>query len=121
VAFPPAKLLLNRISAKAYAIMTHLARSARTAIDKALLHDRDALEVVLLLRYEWLEDVARQTIPAALREKVSVNEVLDETFVRALRNFSTFSPETGEASLFQWLKSVVQGAARDALRRGSAS
>lgn len=97
--------------------MTHPDLSARSAIDRALLHDRDALEEVLLLRYEWLQEVAAKTIPSSLREKVSVEDVLEDSFVRVFRGFSDFSAIGGEAGLFLWLKQVVQNAARDALRK----
>ncbi len=101
--------------------MTHPDLSARSAIDRALLHDRDALEEVLLLRYEWLQEVAEKTIPSSLREKVSVEDVLEESFVRIFRGFLDFAPHGGEAGLFQWLKQVVQSAARDALRKVSSA
>ncbi len=99
--------------------MMHPEMSARSAIDRALLNDRDALEELLLLRYEWLQDVASKTIPASLRDRVSVEDVLDESFVRTFQGFSGFSPASGEAGLFQWLKLIVQSTARDALRNVS--
>ncbi len=93
--------------------------STRSAIDRALLNDRDALEEVLFLRYEWLQEVASKTIPTSFRTKVAIDDVLEESFVRAFREFSAFSPLNGEAGLFQWLKLIVQNSAGEALRRAS--
>lgn len=95
--------------------MTQPEKSASGAIQKALQQDRTALEELLLLRYDWLRDIAHKTIPISLREKVCVEDVLQESFVRILRGFASFSPR-GEASLFRWLKTVVQNTAKDALR-----
>ncbi len=97
--------------------MTTSDNPARATIDRALNHDRDALEELLLLRYDWLRDVAAKAIPVALRERVSVDEVLQESFVRVLRGFPAFTPQGGEPSLFFWLKTIVQNAAKDALRK----
>jgi RNA polymerase sigma factor (sigma-70 family) len=96
--------------------MTHPEKSTNSALQKALQHDRAALEELLLLRYDWLRDVAYKTIPVSLREKICVEDVLQESFVRILRGFANFSPQGGEASLFHWLKTIIQNTAKDALR-----
>lgn len=89
--------------------------SPTSAIQRALQRDRAALEELLLLRYDWLRDIANKTVPISLREKVGVEDVLQESFVRILRGFANFTP-AGEASLFQWMKTIVQNTAKDALR-----
>ncbi len=96
--------------------MTPPEKSNTSTISRALNHDRSALEELLLLRYDWLRDIANKTIPLSLREKVCVDDVLQESFVRILRGFTNFSPSGGEASLFQWMKTIVQNTAKDALR-----
>lgn len=93
----------------------------RSTIDRVLRHDRDALEELLLMRYEWLREVAERSIPANVRSRVSVDEVLQESFVRFLRGFPMFTPSAGEAGLFGWLKTIVQNVAKDALRKLAAS
>ncbi len=93
--------------------------SDRSTIDRALAHDRDALEELLLLRYDWLRDIAYRAIPVAFRERVAADEVLQDAFVRVLRGFASFEAHGGEASLFFWLKTIVQNAAKDALRKCS--
>ncbi len=97
--------------------MTDSKQSVRTTIERALTNDRDALEELLLLRYDWLRDVALRAVPAGLRERVSVDEVLQESLVHVLRNFDGFESRGGEASLFFWLKTIVQNTAKDALRK----
>lgn len=101
--------------------MTSPDELSRATIERALDNDRDALEELLLLRYDWLRDVAFKAIPPAFRDVVSVDEVLQDSFVRVLRSFSTFSATNGEASLFHWLKTVVLNTAREALRKHSKS
>ncbi len=101
--------------------MTTPDNSAREIIDRVLNHDRDALEELLLLRYDWLKDVATRSVPASVRALVCVDEVLQESFVHVLRGYASFSPKGGEAGLFFWLKTIVQNTARDALRQLSRS
>ncbi|MGE0755650.1 MAG: RNA polymerase sigma factor [Pirellulaceae bacterium] len=87
-------------------------------VERALRGDRDALEQLLLLRYEWLASVAYQALPAALRgERQVTDDVLQDSFVRILRGFAQFRPQGGEPALFQWLKTIVQNTARDAARK----
>ncbi len=101
--------------------MTTPDKLARATIDRALAHDRDALEELLLLRYDWLRDVAQRAVPASIREIVPVDEVLQESFVHVLRGYESFSPQGGEAGLFFWLKTIVQNTAKDALRKHARS
>lgn len=97
--------------------MTISHNSIRSTIDRALTHDRDALEELLLLRYDWLREVAQRAIPSTRRDVITADEVLQESFVHVLRGYDSFAPQGGEASLFFWLKTIVQNVARDALRK----
>lgn len=94
---------------------------ARSTIDRALAHDRNALEELLLLKYDWLRDVALRAIPASIREIISVDEVLQDSFVHVLRGYASFSPHGGEAGLFYWLKTIVLNTAKDTLRKHARS
>lgn len=47
----------------------------RSTMDRVLRHDRDALEELLLLRYDWFCEVAERSLPANLRGRVCVDEV----------------------------------------------
>ncbi len=96
--------------------MTHPEKSSSSTIQRALQRDRAALEELMLLRYDWLRDIASKTIPLSLREKICVDDVLQESFVRMLRGFPQFTAISGEASLFQWMKTIVQNTSKDALR-----
>lgn len=93
----------------------------QSTIERALGKDRDALEELLLLRYDWLRDVAYRAIPASIRERISIDEVIQDTFVHVLRGFDEFTPQAGEDSLFFWLKTITQNAAKDAMRKRSRS
>lgn len=101
--------------------MTIPDKLARSTIDRALDKDRDALEELLLVRYDWLRDIAYRAISPALRERISVDEVLQDTFVHVLRGFAEFTPHGGESSLFFWLKTIVQNTAKDAMRKQTRS
>ncbi|MCA9160255.1 MAG: sigma-70 family RNA polymerase sigma factor [Planctomycetales bacterium] len=93
----------------------------QSTIERALGKDRDALEELLLLRYDWLRDVAYRAIPASIRERISVDEVIQDTFVHVLRGFEEFTPQGGEAGLFFWLKTITQNTAKDAMRKQARS
>ena len=97
--------------------MTLPDRLVSATVARVLSHDRDALEELLLLRYDWLRDVAHRALPPSVRAVVCVEEVLQEAFVHVLRGYDGFTAQDGEASLYLWLKTIVQNAARDALRQ----
>lgn len=100
--------------------MTHPDAPDKATIDRALNQDRDALEELLLLRYDWLRDVASKAIPAAFQSRIPTEDILQESFVKILRGYAQFTPQ-GEASLFYWLKTIVQNTAKDMLRKTSRS
>ena len=93
--------------------------SEKILIDRVLNADRQALDDLLLLRYDWLIAVVVQMIPKNLKEEVEPGDVLQEAFVRILRGFSGFSPSSGEPGLFSWLKTICENTARDMLRKSS--
>lgn len=100
--------------------MTHPDAPDKATIDRALNQDRDALEELLLLRYDWLSDVASRAVPAAFQSRIPAEDILQESFVKILRGYAQFTPQ-GEASLFYWLKTIVQNTAKDMLRKSSRS
>jgi RNA polymerase sigma factor (sigma-70 family) len=94
-------------------------QSEKILIDRVLNSDRQALDELLLLRFEWLLSVVGKMIPKSLREDVEPGDVLQEAFVRILKGFSGFSPSSGEAGLFSWLKTIAENTARDMLRNSA--
>ncbi len=88
-----------------------------STIERALGKDRSALEELLLLRYDWLRDVASLAVPSTFRDRISVDEVIQDIFIRVLRGYEEFTPQGGEASLFFWLKTIAQNTAKDAVRK----
>jgi RNA polymerase sigma-70 factor (ECF subfamily) len=92
----------------------------RGIIERTLLQDRRALEDLLLLRYDWLRIVAANAIPQGFANRVLPEDVVHEAFVKILRNFGKFRPET-EAGLFAWMRVVVQNTAIDMVRKAGAT
>lgn len=101
--------------------MTTPNKLPQSTIERALNKDRGALEELLLLRYDWLRDLAWRAVPPSFRDQISADEVLQDTFVRVLRGFNDFTPQGGEASLFFWIKTIAQNTAKDAVRKQSRS
>lgn len=94
----------------------HDSSDQEDVIKRVLQSDRDALEQVLLLRYDWLRSVANKAIPTQFTHKIPSEDVLQEAFVKILRSFEAFHPET-EGALFAWLRVVVQNTATDMVRK----
>lgn len=98
--------------------MQHPIRTEQDAIQRALTGDREALEQLLLARYDWLASVAHKSLPAGLRSGTALTEeILQESFVRILRGYSNFTVQSGEPGLFLWLKTIVHNTARDFVRK----
>lgn len=55
----------------------------------------------------YLLAVARQDLAASLRAKVDAADVVQETFIEALRDFSAFRGETGQQFL-GWLRGILR-------------
>lgn len=98
--------------------MDHPRAGEQQTIERALAGDRNALEEILLRRYDWLRSIVHQAMPGGVRGAAEeVDDVLQDAFVRILRSFATFNAIGGEASLFQWIKTIVLNVARDSVRQ----
>ena len=89
-------------------------------IQRALLQDRKALEDLLLLRYDWLRSVAAKTVSQGYANQILPEDVVQEAFVKILRNFAKFQPET-EAGLFAWMRAAVHSTGNDMVRKVAGS
>lgn len=84
----------------------------RDALLSALLHKARAGSVEELGRlFEacrgYLLTVARHKLAGSLRAKIDAADVVQETFIEALRDFSRFRGETGR-QLLGWLRSILR-------------
>jgi len=82
------------------------------ACTRDLLHlvcrgDRHALGVLFDRYYELVRKVARHRLGRGLRQLMDSNDVLQETFVHATRNFDRFEPR-GNGCLFNWLARIAE-------------
>jgi RNA polymerase sigma-70 factor (ECF subfamily) len=92
--------------------MNPAASSLRDAVLAALLQSARSGSVEALGRlFEvcrgYLLTVARQELGAALRAKVDAADVVQETFIEALRDFPTFRGENGQ-QLLGWLRGILR-------------
>lgn len=64
----------------------------------------------------YLLTVARQKLAASLRAKIDAADVVQETFIDALRDFSSFRGETGQ-ELLGWLRCILLHNLADVAKR----
>jgi RNA polymerase sigma-70 factor (ECF subfamily) len=84
----------------------------RDTLLPALLYDArtgsvEALGRLLEVCRSYLLTIARQELAASLRGKVDAADVVQETFIEALRDFSAFRGET-ERQLLGWLRGILR-------------
>ena len=85
-------------------------------VSKASSGDRAALQELLLLHYEPLaQHLARQMSPQD-RGMMSVDDVIQQTFVQVVKDIERFTPQT-DKSFFAWLKKIAQNRLQDSVRR----
>jgi RNA polymerase sigma-70 factor (ECF subfamily) len=78
--------------------------------------DGDAFRALFDRHLADLEGRVRRMIPAALRRKISVSDVVQETRITAFSRCGTFDPR-GPGALRAWLLRIAELKAREALRR----
>ncbi len=82
---------------------------------KAQTGDRAAFEA-LVARYEGrLREIVSMRLGAHLRGKLEIEDVLQETFVRALQSISRFTWRD-EPAFLRWLQVIAENRIRDALK-----
>ena len=77
--------------------------------------DPEDLQRELVSRLEALRAFVERKIPDRLRPVVSVDDVLQEVWMAAFANLSTFVPN-GPAAVERWLKTIVTSKLVDAIR-----
>lgn len=88
--------------------------------EENLLHaavggERAALEELLLTHYDRLARFIVPKLPPELRGSVGVEDVLQETFVRAAQGITQFAP-AGPDAFFRWLARIAEHRLIDLLR-----
>jgi RNA polymerase sigma-70 factor (ECF subfamily) len=101
--------------------MNHSVALHRETLLSALLHKARTGSVEALGRlFEacrgYLLTVARQELAAPLRAKVDAADVVQETFIEALRDFAAFRGETGR-QLIGWLRGILRHNLADLAKR----
>jgi RNA polymerase sigma-70 factor (ECF subfamily) len=87
-------------------------RDEQQLLEHAVAGDKLALGRLLLPCYESIvKHIARQ-LPPSLKGQVEVDDLVQQTFVAAIRHISTFEPRSG-ATLLNWLKRIAENQLRD--------
>jgi RNA polymerase sigma-70 factor (ECF subfamily) len=76
-------------------------------LEKAQGGDRESFERLVESARDTVETYVRQRVGAHLREKVEVEDVLQETFVEALRSLESFQWR-GAGSFPRWLQGIAE-------------
>lgn len=92
------------------------AATPRKPLPDGVAGDRVALECLLLRNYGRLHRHVARDLPQWLQGVVSVEDVLQETFAQAFRDFGRFEPR-GEGSVESWLLAIADHRLHDLIRR----
>ncbi len=85
-------------------------------IGKAKNGDRDAFNDLVAFHREELDKYVRLRLGSHLRQKIDLEDVLQESFVRAFQSIENFRWQ-GETSFLKWLKSIAEHAILETARR----
>jgi RNA polymerase sigma-70 factor (ECF subfamily) len=85
-------------------------------IDKAQRGEREAFEELIAIHRARLEALVRSRLGTRLKGSVLPEDVLQETFLQALRSMQSFRWE-GEDSFLRWLGGIAENAIRKESRR----
>ncbi len=88
----------------------------RQLIEQARKGDQRAFEELFELSRERLLATIRSHLSAAIRQRTDPEDVLQDTFVRALHSVERFEWQ-GENSFRRWLESIATHVVRDVVRR----
>lgn len=84
------------------------------APDPAGLSEEE-LHAALLARIQWLRGYIETGIPARFRAEIAADEILQEIWMSAYRNYQAFRPD-GPGALDRWLIRIASTRLTDALR-----
>jgi RNA polymerase sigma-70 factor (ECF subfamily) len=88
----------------------------KALIERAQRGDRSAFEDLTSRSRERLATLTRFRLGASLRAQVDVEDILQETYLRALESVGRFSWRS-EDSFFQWLSGISRNVIREQCRR----
>ena len=90
-------------------------RCVRDLIDKAQSGDREAFGELVARYTGRTESLIRRLLGAQLKRVVEVEDLAQETFLRALRSFEQFRGDS-EETLWCWLKTIAEHVVKDQAR-----
>ena len=85
-------------------------------ITRAVAGDKDALVVLLYRYYDALAANLRQKLPAEGRAVISVEDVLQQSFIKAFQHIGRFE-RRGRHGFYYWLKTIADHTCTDELRK----
>lgn len=88
-------------------------------VTAAVAGDRVALNDLLLLHFDALQQLIDRRLPDGLNRVVSTDDLLQETLVRAIRGIATFEPRAG-ATFDGWLKTIATHTIKSLVVAGAA-
>jgi RNA polymerase sigma-70 factor (ECF subfamily) len=85
-------------------------------ITRAVAGDKDALVVLLYRYYDVLAADLRQKLPAEGRAVIAVEDVLQQSFIKAFQHIGSFE-KRGRHGFYYWLKTITDHTCIDELRK----
>jgi RNA polymerase sigma-70 factor (ECF subfamily) len=95
--------------------MTGKSADSTTLIDRAVAGDEAALERLMIMYHARLSAEIGRKLPDNVRGYITVEDVLQETYVRVFRQISTFEPRGG-ATFYRWVAKIAESRLFDAIK-----
>ena len=90
-------------------------RSNEELVGEAVGGSRVALEQLLLVHYDRLVRHIGSKLPVGIRQVVTAEDILQQTFLHAFRDIGNFKARSG-ASFFAWLKTIAENRLIDTVK-----
>jgi RNA polymerase sigma-70 factor (ECF subfamily) len=90
----------------------------QSLVQRAIAGDRFALEGLFLTHFSTLAGRIGTRLPQRLRAAVSVDDILQQTFVRAYQQIRHFEPRT-QSSFLAWMSVIAMNCLRDAVKEAT--
>lgn len=110
----------SRSSSPLTLVMPDRVDSSLPPISRAVAGDPEALEGLLWAQFDRLAVVIGRKLPIALQGVISIEDILQPTFVEVWKNITTFEGEDEEA-LFRWMTTVANNKLIDRIRSEQAA
>lgn len=88
-------------------------------VSRAAAGDRDATELLLLANYDRVQNRISRELPQSLRSTVQVEDVVQDTFVEAIRSLPQCNADNQD-SFAAWLETIAKHRVLDAIRHHNA-